>query len=107
MAHCILRFKKLKTFGAVASSAKHTYRETPTSNIEAERKPMNQHIGAKSAEGVLSTLRELLLEKRRKDAVIAMEYLTTASREFFNGQTRAAYFKAGLDFLRRMHGKKT
>ena len=112
MAYCILRTKKLKNFGAVASSARHTFREEPTPNADTLRAHKNRYMGAKSSAGVLGALRELLPARRRKDAVLAIEYLVTASPEFFKDaglkttHTRAGFFNAALEFLRQKHGKQ-
>ena len=112
MAYCILRTKKLKSFGAVAGSARHTFREDPTPNADTLRGHKNRYMGAKSSAGVLGALRELLPARRRKDAVLAIEYLVTASPEFFKDaglkttHTRAGFFNAALDFLRQKHGKQ-
>ena len=38
--------------------------------------------------------------------MIAIEYLVTASPEFFAGHTRGAYFKSALEFLKQKHGKQ-
>ena len=111
MAYCILRTKKLKGFGAVISSARHTFREEPTPNADPQRSHKNRYTGAKTSAGVLSALRELLPARRRKDAVLAIEYLVTASPEFFKNtgtdllHTRAGFFNAALEFLRLKHGK--
>ena len=53
----------------------------------------------------------MLPDKRRKDAVLAIEYIVTASPEYFHGQggatiTRSSYFNAALEFLRLKHGKQ-
>lgn len=112
MAYCILRTKKLKGFGAVASSARHTFREEPTPNADPRRQHKNRYTGAQASAGVLSALRGLLPARRRKDAVLAIEYLITASPEFFKEagsdtlHTRGGFFNAALDFLRHKHGKQ-
>ena len=69
-------------------------------------------MGAKSSAGVLGALREVLPARRRTDAVLAIEYLVTASPEFFKDaglkttHTRAGFFNAALEFLRQKHGKQ-
>ena len=110
MAFCILRTKKLKSFSAVINSAKHTFREEKTPNADPLRTPKNRSTGAKSSAGLVGALRERLPERRRKDAVLAIEYLVTASPEFFKDtglnttHTRASFFNAALEFLRNLHG---
>ena len=111
MSYCILRTKKLKTISAVARSGRHTFREDATPNADQMRTPSNRLVGSKSSPSLLGALRALLPEKRRKDAVLAIEYLVTASPEFFRGEdnttvTHSNYFNAALEFLRLKHGKK-
>lgn len=105
MMHAILRVKKLKTFAAVASSGAHTFRERLTPNADRTRTPLNKAAGAKSTRGVLVALRALLPAKRRKDAVLCLEYLITASPGFFDGgKSRLDYFTESLAWLRQKHG---
>lgn len=105
MAHCILRVKKLKSWGGIAASCAHTFREAPTPNADPKRTPQNQAVGAKSSSAVMAALRSLLPSKRRKDAVLSLEYLVTASPEFFDGgQRRTAYFSDALKWLKALHG---
>lgn len=112
MAYCILRAKKLKGFGAVASSAMHNFREADTPNADPARTNRNWHAGATSSAAVLAALRTRLPKRRRKDAVLAIEYLITASPEFFQDaatqrqRTRSEYFNAAMEFLRTKHGKE-
>jgi hypothetical protein len=112
MAYCILRAKKLKGFGAVASSAMHTFRESDTPNADPARTNRNWHAGATSSAAVLAALRARLPKRRRKDAVLTIEYLVTASPEFFldaetqRQRTRSDYFNAAMEFLRTKHGKE-
>ena len=110
MSYCILRTKKLKSICAVARSARHTFRQDETPNADPKRTPQNRLIGAKTSSSLLGSLRELLPAKRRKDAVLTIEYLITASPEFFksddgNTITRSSYFNNALEFLRLKHGK--
>lgn len=110
MAFCIVRTKKLKSLAAVAGSAIHTFRESATPNADPTRTPKNRITGARSCAGVLAALRDRLPERRRRDAVVAVEYLITASPEYFldpqtgNVQTRSSYFNAALTFLKAKHG---
>lgn len=75
----IMRCKKLSSMGSVASSLQHCYRERETPNAVPERTPQNQHGKAKTTDEAMGRLRELLPAKRRKDAVLAVEYVMTAS----------------------------
>ena len=69
----ILRTAKLKSLGNVGGSLAHTYRTRETSNADPSRADQNEHSHATPGE-VMQALRDKLPEKRRKDAVIGLEY---------------------------------
>jgi hypothetical protein len=107
MGYAILRTQKLKSGIAVRRSMKHAFREQDTPNADPGRTPDNTHIGAKSVDEALQRFNARLPEKVRKNAVLAVEYLITASPEDMKGKTRAeqdAYFRDGLEWLKRRHG---
>lgn len=83
MAFAIMRAKKLTGMGAVAASLQHCYRDRETPNADPERTPENEHNAARSTNEAMGKLRDLLPEKRRKDAVLAVEYVMTASPEWW------------------------
>ena len=83
--YAILRTQKLKATGAVWRSLKHAFREQPTPNADPAKAAQNAHLGANSAAEAMQRLRDRLPEKRRKDAVLAIEYLITASPEAMQG----------------------
>lgn len=109
MNYCILRTAKLSTFGAISSSAKHTFREIPTPNADATRTHLNKTIGADSALKVREAVKAKLPAKRRKDAVLCIEYLITASPEWFETapkERKNQYFKNAISWLYARHGKE-
>jgi hypothetical protein len=104
----ILRTAKLKSFGNVGGSLAHTYRTRETENADPSRSDENEHSHRKP-EDVMQALRDRLPEKRRKDAVIGLEYFVGASPEWFEGKTRDqqnAYLLGALDWLQKRHGKE-
>lgn len=106
--YCILRAEKLTSFGSIAGSAKHTFREIPTPNADAGRTHLNKTWGAQDAAAVRAAIEARLPAKRRKDAVLAIEYLVTASPEWFKAAPAAqqnAYFAATVRWLEARHGK--
>ena len=108
MNYCILRAEKLTAFGSIGGSAKHTFREIPTPNADPARTHLNKTIGAQDAASVRAAIKARLPAKRRKDAVLCIEYLITASPEWFKGttsETHIAYFNASMRWLRERHGK--
>ncbi|RYZ90779.1 MAG: plasmid recombination enzyme [Proteobacteria bacterium] len=108
MAYAIMRAKKLATAGGVAASLKHHFRERPTPNADADRTPENtQHGPASSTSQAMGQLRELLPEKRRKDAVLAVEYLMTASPEWWKSASQVhqdEFFARSLTWLKDKYG---
>ena len=102
-----MRAKKLANMGSVAASMQHCYRERDTHNADQERTPDNQHLVAKSTDEAMGKLRVLLPEKRRKDAVLAVEYVMTASPEWFAQATpeqEKAFFQRSLQWLADKYG---
>jgi hypothetical protein len=103
----ILRVQKLKHLASVRRSLKHSFREQDTPNADPQKASQNDHMGATSVDQGMARVRALLPEKRRKDAVLAIEYLVTASPEAMHGKTREqqdAYFRDALQWLKDRHG---
>lgn len=107
MNYCILRIKKLTSFGSIAGSAKHTFREIPTPNADASRTHLNWTSGAQTSAEVCAAIMAALPAKRRKDAVLCIEYLFTATPEWFESTPEKAhcdYVDGALAWLRQRHG---
>jgi hypothetical protein len=107
MGFAVLRTQKLKSGIAVRRSLAHAFRERETPNADASRTPDNTHIGAADVDTALERFNARLPDKVRKNAVLAVEYLITASPEDMRGKSREeqdAYFRDGLDWLKRRHG---
>ena len=107
MAYAIMRAKKLSNMGSVAASMQHCYRERKTLNADQERTPDNQHLVAKDTDEAMGKLRALLPEKRRKDAVLAIEYVMSASPEWFEKATpeqEKAFFQQSVQWLADKYG---
>lgn len=107
MGYAILRTQKLKSGQAVRRSLTHAFREQDTPNADPDRTAENSHIGAENVQDALERFNARLPDKVRKNAVLAIEYLITASPEDLHGKTRQqqdAYFDDALHFLRQKHG---
>lgn len=106
----ILRVAKIKTMSSLAARGKHNFRERETPNADAERTPLNLVAGARSTDGLMQQVSDLLPAKRRKDAVIGLEYLITASPEHFGADWRerkdfgTEYFNDAIKWLQQRHG---
>lgn len=106
--YAIMRCKKLTGMGSVASAMQHCYRERETPNADAERTPENYCSVSESTDQAMGRVRELLPEKRRKDAVLAVEYVMTASPEWWNEATprqQAEFFARSEQWLENKYGK--
>lgn len=109
MAYAIMRCKKLASMGSAASALKHCYRERETANADASKTPQNEHHAARDTDAAMGKLRDLLPEKRRKDAVLAVEYLMTASPEWWAKATpdqQQAFFQRSRQWLADKYGEQ-
>lgn len=106
MSFAILRTAKLKSFGEIGGSLSHNYRDRPTPNANPQQTPQNEH-SLKNAESVMTAIKEKLPEKRRKDAVLCVEYLITASPDWigWNKLDEQKYFDDAKKWLENKHGK--
>lgn len=112
MSKVIIRVAKLKTIGNIAASGHHTFRETPTPNADGDRTELNIAGGAENTSHLLDAVRGRLPDKRRKDAVLCLEYLITASPEYFGEDWREKknhgelYFSDSINWLKKKHGEE-
>lgn len=91
MAYAIYRHSKHKNLGTVTSSSRHMTREADTPNADSDRSHLNQILigGDDPAADVaalvpaLDAVDEDGKKKRRKNSVIALEVLLTASPEWW------------------------
>ena len=109
--YAILRTAKIKTRSELGRSLKHGFREQDTPNADDELTPMNTHIGGSNTAEVLQDFDQRLetQSKIRKNAVLAIEYLITASPDAINGKDREGqdrYFNDALKWLKEKHGNE-
>lgn len=108
----IMRCTKLKGMGGVASSLTHCFRERETPNADPELTPKNQHVALNgeridSTDKAMGNLRDRLPERRRKDAVLAVEYMMTASPEWWetaSKEQQKAFFTESVGWLTDKYG---
>lgn len=102
--YAILRAEKLKTFGNIGASLSHNYRTRPTPNADPERENLNSH-SMPNPQAVTEAIRSALPAKRRKDAVLCIEYLITCSPDSFQGdEGYTSYLHDALKWLEAKHG---
>jgi len=108
----IIRIQKHNSMASVRGSGKHKDREQETFNADPLRTPLNVTEGAQSSDALLSAIQarvELATVQVMGNykPVIAVEYLITASPEFFRTQPPEvvdAYFDKAKVWLRQKHG---
>ena len=101
----ILRVQKVKTMSSMAARGRHNFREQETPNADPDLLGQNLVEGAQSTDEMLKAISDLLPMKRRKDAVIGLEYLITASPEHFSNSNEIGYFRDAIAWLEAKHGK--
>lgn len=104
----ILRVEKLKSFGNIGGSLSHTYRTRETPNADTDRADQNEHSHL-TADQAMQAFRQKIPEKRRKDAVLGLEYFVGGSPEWFQGKNRQqqdAYLREALSWIEQRHGKE-
>ena len=106
MSFAILRTAKLKSFGEIGGSLSHNYRDRPTPNANPQQTHNNEH-SLSSADLVMTAIKNKLPEKRRKDAVLCVEYLITASPDWIGWRKsdEQKYFDDAKKWLEDKHGK--
>ena len=92
--------------GNIAASLSHTYRTRPTHNADPNRTVNNEH-DLKTAGQVMDGIKNRLPEKTRKNAVLAIEYLITASPDWNgwkNKEKDSEFFDKAKEWLIKKHG---
>jgi hypothetical protein len=111
--YAILRIAKHSDMSSVRRSGKHKDREQDTPNADPDLTPTNETEGAQTSAELVSAIQARVdlatIKATGTDKpVIAVEYMITASPEFFKGAHKAkqvdAYFEKAKAWLRKKHG---
>ena len=107
MSFAILRLQKLKSFADVGGSLSHNYRNRETLNADDARKYLNEHE-LNTNEKCMSAIKDRIPEKRRKDAVLCIEHLITASPDWDGWGTakEIEFFEQSKKWLEKKYSKK-
>jgi hypothetical protein len=106
--YSILRITKLKTMGNVASCGQHIARTKQPPNANPAKTPENRNLLLASPDLGAEVKKRLPL-KVRKDAVLAVEHLLTASPDFFKGKEKDevhTWCKVNMAWLEERYGKE-
>ena len=106
MSYVVFRVEKLKSFGSIAGSGAHNLRTRPTANADPARRQDNVVlVGPRTESEVVAAVHEKLANiKVRKNAVLAVEAIISASPEYFRpgDPARGGYWeKDRLDAWRK------
>lgn len=102
----IVRHEKHHSLGTLGAAASHTMRTRETPNADPTGPAPEVWIGSSNP---LEDVRRLLPDKRRKNAVLSLEYLVTASPEFFKEQPEKVwrkYLHDQVDMLGKYYGRE-
>ncbi len=109
--YAVMRFNKLKTMGQVSSRGAHNERTRDTPNAADERRGENERLAGTGDWQADVQARLDDAPKIRANAVLALDYVFTASRSFFEGgdeRERATRLDAWrdrtMDWLRERFG---
>lgn len=126
--YAIIRSQKLHTVQAIGGLESHLKRQYLEDNVDPERSHLNTHqLHREKSGSIVEGLKQRLAELNvtpRKNAVLAIEYIVTASPEFFeraaagakefrfsrddvvkdNYTDRERYFRDSLEFILARHG---
>lgn len=114
MNMAIMRVEKIKSLVELRARARHNTRESMSDNVDASRSHLNGIAGYGTAKGVVDYAKKKIEECRgrgqtiRSDAVLAVEYVLTASPEWWTGATKptkSAFIKQAREWLEEQHGK--
>ena len=113
--HSIIRTKKHNSTGSLKSRQQHTFRTRETPNADTRKADQNRLLFGhmEYAQTAQNRLDEYAKEHTvRKNAVVAIEYLLTASPEFFdhgatykNNQKLREWCNEQIEFLKKKHGE--
>jgi len=107
--YAVMRFAKLKTMGQVGALGKHNERERETRNADEARRSDNVRLAGSGDWCADVQARLDTVPLVRTNAVLALEYVLTASRQFFadgDPARLAAWTERSMDWIRSVYGQQ-
>ena len=107
MAYAIYRTAKLGSFGEIGGSLSHTYRTRNTPNADENKAHLNEH-SLQTYNSCFEAIKNSIPEKRRKNAVLCIEHLITASPDWsgWNTEKERNFFDKSLEFVKQKYGSE-
>lgn len=110
MHFAVMRAEKIRNTGVLVTRLKHATRELPPENAKPELRHLNRTLaGQETASAVLGDFRKLWPAKRRKDAVLCVEYVMSASHEWWEqatDQQKTDFVHKSVEWLETKYGAK-
>lgn len=109
--YSIMRHKKLKKIQSIHGSSRHSYRAMRTPNANQERLALNKTIIGTAGDVVKDVQNRLnqLNTTIKKDNVLCIEYLLTASHKFFgkiSKEEKQKWVDKNIQWLKDIHGEE-
>jgi len=107
--YAVMRIAKLKTMGEIGALGKHNERTRETRNADVGRLGDNERLAGTGDWCADVEARLAVARYRRPDAVLCLEHVLTASKEFFadgDSGRLAAWRDAAMEWLRDTYGRE-
>lgn len=108
MHFTVMRADKLKGVGMLVNRLRHATRELPPDNADPARKGLNESIeGPATAGAVIGLMRGRWPAKKRKDAILCVEYVMSASPAWWKTATveqQREFVERSMTWLRDKYG---
>ncbi len=107
--YAVMRIAKLKTMGEIGALGKHNERTRETRNADVGRLGDNERLVGTGDWCADVEARLAVARYRRPDAVLCLEHVLTASKEFFadgDSGRLAAWRDAAMEWLRDTYGRE-
>jgi len=93
--------------GEIGGSLSHTYRTRNTPNADESRIHLNEH-SLETYNSCFEAIKNSIPEKRRKNAVLTIEHLITASPDWsgWNTEKETEFFNKSLEFVKKKYGSE-
>lgn len=104
MNYCIFRLEKLKSSSDVCNVLKEQHRSEDYESERADKEKSHLNLYSDNFENSFEKFKELLPKKRRKNAVVALNFLVTTSEEFESEAAEIMYYTKAVEFIGKNFG---
>lgn len=104
MNYCIFRMEKLKSSSDVCNILKEQHRSEDYESERADKEKSHLNLYSDNFENSFEKFKELLPKKRRKNAVVALNFLVTTSEEFESEAAEIMYYTKAVEFIGKNFG---